>query len=209
MHPGTNDYILHRGAHRGPNDMRRCAMEWVSHMKGEPKTDRPRGVSPVLCLFGIAINDWLGDAERQRLRQYLPRFVDTDNQPRQDQYRVERLEDVLKRLKMAPANGVPLGDAEPIASVLLKDAIKAINQVNALGEPTTGSWFAQTLNFIDPVHAMTYYVLEDKIPTIGTFSYTTKKRSEFLFEALEDMLPSLEPVPMPVVTPALRELSFA
>jgi len=52
-------------------------MEWVSHLAGEPHTDTPRCVSPVLRAFCVALNDGLPDGPRQHLRPYLARTIGT------------------------------------------------------------------------------------------------------------------------------------
>jgi hypothetical protein len=70
------DYRLAYGTHATPEDGR-CAMEWVSYLAGEPHSDQPECVSPVLRAFCVALNDGLDDAPRQRLRLYLARTIGT------------------------------------------------------------------------------------------------------------------------------------
>ncbi len=72
----STDYTLSYGTHATP-DQGRCAMEWVSHLAGEPHTDQPECVSPVVRAFCIALNDGLEDGPRQRLRPYLTRTIGT------------------------------------------------------------------------------------------------------------------------------------
>ena len=72
----SGEYWLGRGPHATP-DEGRCAMEWVSHLAGEPHNDRPACVSPALRSFCVALNDGLGNRERQRLRPYLTRTIGT------------------------------------------------------------------------------------------------------------------------------------
>jgi hypothetical protein len=64
------------GTHATPQDGR-CAMEWVSHLAGEPHSDQPRCVSPVLRVLCIALNDGLDDERRQGLRPYLTPMIGT------------------------------------------------------------------------------------------------------------------------------------
>jgi hypothetical protein len=52
-------------------------MEWVSHLAGEPHSDQPQCVSPVLRALCISLNDGLEDEPRQRLRPYLSRTIGT------------------------------------------------------------------------------------------------------------------------------------
>jgi hypothetical protein len=70
------DYTLTYGTHATPEEGR-CAMEWVSHLAGEPHSDAPRCVSPVLRALCISLNDGLADGPRQRLRPYLTRTIGT------------------------------------------------------------------------------------------------------------------------------------
>ena len=72
----SSDYTLAYGTHATPEDGR-CAMEWVSHLAGEPHSDDPACVSPVLRALCIALNDGLDDEPRQRLRPYLARTIGT------------------------------------------------------------------------------------------------------------------------------------
>jgi hypothetical protein len=72
----ADDYTLAYGTHSTPEDGR-CAMEWVSHLAGEPHSDAPTCVSPVLRAICITLNDGLPDAPRQRLRPYLARTIGT------------------------------------------------------------------------------------------------------------------------------------
>jgi hypothetical protein len=72
----TVDYTLSYGTHATPEEGR-CAMEWVSHLAGEPHSDSPSCVSPVLRALCISLNDGLPDGPRQRLRPYLARTIGT------------------------------------------------------------------------------------------------------------------------------------
>ena len=72
----SSDYTLAYGTHATPDDGR-CAMEWVSYLAGEPHSDDPWCVSPVLRAYCTALNDSLDDGPRQRLRPYLARTIGT------------------------------------------------------------------------------------------------------------------------------------
>jgi hypothetical protein len=72
----SSDYTLAYGTHATPRDGR-CAMEWVSYLAGEPHSDQPACVSPVLRAMCIALNDGLDQEARQRLRPYLTRTIGT------------------------------------------------------------------------------------------------------------------------------------
>ena len=71
-----NDYRLAYGTHPTPEDGR-CAMEWVSHLAGEPHSDEPACVSPVLRAYCTSLNDSLDDGPRQLLRPCLARTIGT------------------------------------------------------------------------------------------------------------------------------------
>src|SRR5579875_963686 len=70
------DYVLSFGTHSTP-DEGMCAMEWVSYVAGEPHSDSPQCVSPVLRALCISLNDEQPDAARQKLRPYLARTIGT------------------------------------------------------------------------------------------------------------------------------------
>ena len=57
---------LARGRHHGPEDGV-CVMELASMLAGEPFTDSPRSVCPVLGCFLLAYNDLVDDDRRQDL----------------------------------------------------------------------------------------------------------------------------------------------
>ena len=71
-----SDYTLAYGTHATPNEGR-CAMEWVSHLAGEPHSDQPACVSPVLRAYCTSLNDSLDTEPRQLLRPYLARTIGT------------------------------------------------------------------------------------------------------------------------------------
>jgi len=48
-----------------------CLLEAVAWFAGEPHTDHPACVSPVLGAFGRSLNDILPDEKRQQLRPYI------------------------------------------------------------------------------------------------------------------------------------------
>lgn len=54
-----------------------CAAEYAAYLAGEPHTDRPKSVSPVLLDFVISSNDALDGETRQRLRPYISRMLGT------------------------------------------------------------------------------------------------------------------------------------
>lgn len=72
---------LAAGGHQNPKDGY-CALELASILAGQPFSDSPACVSPVLRLFVIGLNDRLSDEERQKLVPYIPRLLGTiDKEP--------------------------------------------------------------------------------------------------------------------------------
>ena len=67
---------LSSGSHESPSEGH-CLLEVVSMFAGEPFSDRPRCVCPVLAAFGRSWNDGLPDADRGQLKQYIPRLLNT------------------------------------------------------------------------------------------------------------------------------------
>jgi len=68
--------VLARGKH-GSREQGVCLLEAVAYVAGEPHSDHPACVSPVLAAFGRALNDALDSVERQRLVPLVPRLVGT------------------------------------------------------------------------------------------------------------------------------------
>ena len=54
-----------------------CLLEAVSYIQGEPFSDHPVCVSPVLATYGRRLNDRLNDADRQRLKPYIHKLPGT------------------------------------------------------------------------------------------------------------------------------------
>lgn len=67
---------LERGGHSS-RESGVSVMEAVAWLAHEPHTNRPECASPVIAAFCRAVNDRVGDEERQRLVAYLPRLVET------------------------------------------------------------------------------------------------------------------------------------
>ncbi len=61
---------LGKGGHRNPDDGL-CLLEAVAFMAGEPHSDSPACVSPVLADFGRDLNDRLDDDRRQQLKPLI------------------------------------------------------------------------------------------------------------------------------------------
>ena len=77
---------LEAGSHRSPSDGV-CIVELASLIGGEPFSDRPRCVCPVIAAFLRGWNDRAGYADRQRLRPYAWRVVGTGGYRRMSRIR--------------------------------------------------------------------------------------------------------------------------
>lgn len=67
---------LAKGAHNS-FEAGACVMEAVSYIAGEPWSDHPKCVSPVLGAYARSLNDRLDDSDRQILKQYIPQLIGT------------------------------------------------------------------------------------------------------------------------------------
>ncbi len=77
--PILDGFKLDKGAHappaNGPTEA--CVMELVAYIAGEPWSDNPECVSPVLTAFLQRWNDDLDDEGRQKLKPFIPRVIGT------------------------------------------------------------------------------------------------------------------------------------
>lgn len=81
---------LSAGRHRSPAEGA-CVVELASMLSGEPFSDQPASVCPVIASFLRAYNDSVGDSRRQDLYAYAARVVDSRGDCRVERERAERL----------------------------------------------------------------------------------------------------------------------
>jgi hypothetical protein len=81
---------LSKGKHTSPEDGA-CVMELASMLAGEPFTDHPVSVCPVIGSFLRAYNDSIGDVRRQALYEYASKVVGSRGAQRTQQARAGRL----------------------------------------------------------------------------------------------------------------------
>ncbi len=67
---------LAKGSHDNRNQGL-CLLEAAAYMAGEPHSDHPACVSPILGAFGRDLNDRLDDIKRQLLKPLIPAMLDT------------------------------------------------------------------------------------------------------------------------------------
>ena len=94
-------FQLARSSHRSM-DEGACLLELSAHLAGEPFSDQPACVSPVIAAFGRSWNDELDDDTRQMLKPYAFKIIDTATGERDDETRAWMATDWLAR-ECAPA----------------------------------------------------------------------------------------------------------
>jgi hypothetical protein len=89
---------LGRGSHEPPNGKKDgCLLEWASYLAGEPWSDHPECVSPVIAAFGRRWNDDLSATDRQILVPYLPKLLNTRGTKAQENRRAWMVTDWMVR----------------------------------------------------------------------------------------------------------------
>ena len=81
---------LSKGKHASPEDGA-CVMELASMLAGEPFTDHPASVCPVIGSFLRSYNDSIDERRRQSLYAYASRVVGSRGAQRVQEARAERL----------------------------------------------------------------------------------------------------------------------
>ncbi len=87
---------LDKGGHSDP-DAGLCVMEAVAYFAGEPHSDHPPCVSPVIGAFLRRWNDDLGDEDRQKLTRLIPLAVGTNTSREDDNRRAWMVTDWMVR----------------------------------------------------------------------------------------------------------------
>ena len=81
---------LSKGKHTSPEDGA-CVMELASMLAGEPFTDHPASVCPVIGSFLRSYNDSIDERRRQSLYEYASKVVGSRASQRVQEARAERL----------------------------------------------------------------------------------------------------------------------
>jgi hypothetical protein len=77
---------LKHGSH-GEREAGMCAMEAAAWIAGEPHSDSPACVSPIIASFMRSWNDGMNEIDRQKLKAWLPRVLNTVATPEIEQRR--------------------------------------------------------------------------------------------------------------------------
>src|SRR5947209_1440249 len=89
--PVTHQTItLSRGRH-GTKERGACVMELASMLAGEPFSDHPKSVCPVIGAVLRAYNDWADDERRQDLYTYASKVVGSNGAEELERVRAERV----------------------------------------------------------------------------------------------------------------------
>jgi hypothetical protein len=156
MSPATHQTVrLSRGRHPSPAHGA-CVMELASMLAGEPFTDHPRSVSPVIASYLRSLNDIAGDPRRQLLYPYAAAAVGT----RDDGLEAARFERCCVALDELHA-GAPLLrrivarllPSGPSASATALEHFTAylVRRLRTLGD----QWHVRALALADELIAMT------------------------------------------------------
>jgi hypothetical protein len=103
---------LARGKHRSPRSGA-CVMELASMLAGEPFTDRPAGVCPIVGAFLRAYNDAVDDDRRQDLYAYAAAAVGTRAPWPVTRRRAERCRAELRSVRHGPLGALTVPRALP------------------------------------------------------------------------------------------------
>jgi len=100
MTPSLNidTLTLEKGAHKSLEDGA-CVLEAVAFIAGEPWSDHPECVSPVIAAFLRTWNDDSDDDRRQELKRYIQRLVNSAGTSEQEETRAWLATDWLVRVQ--------------------------------------------------------------------------------------------------------------
>jgi hypothetical protein len=115
---------LSKGKHASPGEGA-CVMELASMLAGEPFSDRPASVCPVIAGFMRAYNDRVDDDRRQDLYRYAAEVVGTRGAPDVEHARERRcLEwaDAMRRQRPRPLRWMGRGGTSSVDRRLGLDA---------------------------------------------------------------------------------------
>jgi hypothetical protein len=116
---------LSKGKHTTPEDGA-CVMELASMLAGEPFSDHPVTVCPVIGSFLRAYNDSIDDERRQALYEYASRVVGSRGPQRTQQMRADRLAEWSDEMYRSRRSWFPLRSLLHAVGRLRKPPVDAI-----------------------------------------------------------------------------------
>ena len=127
VHPEIIDTVFLRSGAHDTFENGACLLEAVSYVAGEPFSDSPSCVCPVLAAFGRSWNDTLDDEARNRLlKPFIPRLIGTKSTSEVQDARVFMAADWAVRT-FTPAWLRKAGLAEDAAAL---EALTALSSVD-------------------------------------------------------------------------------
>ena len=153
---------LSKGKHTSPDDGA-CVMELASMLAGEPFTDHPVSVCPVIGSFLRAYNDSIDDGRRQALYEYASRVVGSRGPQRTQQMRADRLAQWSDEMYRNRSGWFPMRSPLRALGRLRKPPVDAIGTyaVHAVRKHTDQT-HAAVLALVDELLAMG--VRDDRVP---------------------------------------------
>jgi hypothetical protein len=134
---------LDRGQHVTPR-MGMCVVELASVLAGDPFSDRPPSVCPVLAAFLRIYNDRIDDVRRQDLIAFAPRIAESVVTRRQRRMRADLCVATIRPLRGGRGRRLP-GRSTMAAAWAARHApleehervLWLLDRLLAIGEPTT------------------------------------------------------------------------
>lgn len=151
MSPVSHQTIkLSKGKHVGPEDGA-CVMELASMLAGEPFTDHPASVCPVIGSFLRAYNDSVDENRRQSLYEYASMVVGSRACGKTQQARAARLAEwgqEMHRRRQGP--------------VLLRSALRAISRLRRPPIDAIGTYAVHSIRrHTDQTHASALALIDE------------------------------------------------
>ncbi len=147
--PSHQTVKLSKGKHSSPENGA-CVMELASMLAGEPFSDHPQSVCPVIGSFLRAYNDSVDDAKRQDLYAYAAKVVGTRASAQVQRARAERLAEWCDQLRATHWTRALLPSALRAIALRRQPPVEAVgtHAVRAIRRHTNQS-HAEVLALID------------------------------------------------------------
>ncbi|MGH2875051.1 MAG: hypothetical protein ACRDNJ_11140 [Solirubrobacteraceae bacterium] len=134
--PTYKTVVLSHGKHSEPGDGA-CVMELASMIAGEPFSDRPRAVCPVIAALLRAYNDAVDDRRRQDLYACAAQAVGTRSSVEVERLRLARIREWTlqmrhaRRLRLPSLRRARWNQADPPAEIAAGHAVRSFGRHTA------------------------------------------------------------------------------
>jgi hypothetical protein len=140
---------LCKGKHSTPEEGA-CVMELASMLAGEPFTDHPACVCPVIGSFLRSYNDSVDDGRRQTLFEYASRVVGSRGSRRAQQERADRLAQWADEMQRSRRTWFP------------RSPMRAVGRLRKPPIDAVGSYAVQSIpKHTDRTHASVLALVDD------------------------------------------------